>query len=97
MSPVLPHFSNECLKLINQNKSSIQWPEINEKLIEEQVLNYVIQIGGKKRGLIQAEKNISEKDLMNLVQNNNELKKYFVNKSIKKKIFIPNRLLNIIV
>ncbi|MEK9793831.1 MAG: leucine--tRNA ligase, partial [Gammaproteobacteria bacterium] len=95
--PVLTHFSNECFKLINQNTSSILWPEINEKLIEEQVLNYVIQIGGKKRGLIQAEKNISEKDLMNLVQNNNELKKYFVNKSIKKKIFIPNRLLNIIV
>ena len=72
-------------------------PEINKKLIEEQVLNYVIQIGGKKRGIIQAEKNISEKDLMNLVQNNNELKKYFVDKTIKKKIFIPNRLLNIIV
>ena len=34
---------------------------------------------------------------MNLVQNNNELKKYFVDKTIKKKIFIPNRLLNIIV
>ena len=97
MSPVLPHFSNECLKLINQSTSSIQWPEINKKLIEEQVLNYVIQIGGKKRGIIQAEKNISEKDLMNLVQNNNELKKYFVDKTIKKKIFIPNRLLNIIV
>ena len=48
MSPVLPHFSNECLKLINQSTSSIQWPEINKKLIEEQVLNYVIQIGGKK-------------------------------------------------
>ena len=85
------------MKLINQSTSSIQWPEINKKLIEEQVLNYVIQIGGKKRGIIQAEKNISEKDLMNLVQNNNELKKYFVDKTIKKKIFIPNRLLNIIV
>jgi len=97
MSPVLPHFSNECLKLINQSTSSIKWPEINKKLIEEQILNYVIQIGGKKRGIIQAEKNISEKDLINLVQNNNELKKYFVDKTIKKKIFIPNRLLNIIV
>ena len=96
MNPVLPHFSNECLKLLNQDINEIQWPKINKELIEEQILNYVIQIGGKKRGIIQAEKNISEKDLVNLVQNSGELNKYFVNKTIKKKIFVPNKLLNII-
>ncbi len=54
------------------------------------------KLGGKKRGIIQAEKNISEKDLINLVQKSSELNKYFVDKSIKKKIFVPNKLLNII-
>ncbi len=96
INPVLPHFSNECLKLLGQDLNKIEWPKINKELIEEQFLNYVIQIGGKKRGIIQAEKNISEKDLINLVQKSSELNKYIVNKSIKKKIFVPNKLLNII-
>ena len=56
----------------------------------------MIQIGGKKRGIIKAEKNITEKNLVELVQKNDELKKYFVDKTIKKKIFVPNKLLNII-
>ena len=68
-----------------------------QKLIEEQILNYVIQVNGKKRGLIQAEKDILVENLINLVEKRNDLKKYFVDKTIKKKIFIPNKLLNIIV
>ena len=56
MSPVLPHFSNECLRLINQDSANVQWPEINEKIIEEQILNYVIQINGKKEALLKVKK-----------------------------------------
>ncbi len=96
LNPVLPHFSNECLKLLNHDTTGIQWPQIDKKLIEEKILNYVIQIGGKKRGIIKAEKNITEKNLVELVQKNDELNKYFVDKTIKKKIFVPNKLLNII-
>tara|TARA_B100001121_G_scaffold296368_1_gene301677 strand:+ start:19 stop:918 length:900 start_codon:yes stop_codon:yes gene_type:complete len=96
MNPVIPHFSNECLKLLDEKLDLIKWPKINEELIEEQNINYVIQINGKKRGIIQTEKGISEKNLIILVERSDDLKKYFVNKPIKKKIFIPNKLLNII-
>jgi len=97
MNPVIPHFSNECLKLIDKNLGPIEWPKINKKLIEEQIINYVIQVNGKKRGLIQAEKDILEENLINLVEKRDDIKKYFVDKTIKKRIFIPNKLLNIIV
>ena len=39
---------------------------------------------------------MKEQDLVDLINDNEELNKYTVNKTIKKKIFVPNKLLNII-
>ena len=49
--PIIPHFSNECLDIL-EKKYQPQWPSYNEKLLEEHEINIVIQINGKKRGLI---------------------------------------------
>ena len=63
MMPVIPHFSNECIQLLN-SKTIIEWPDINEQLLIEKNINFVVQINGKKRGLIKANRDISEKDVM---------------------------------
>ena len=63
MSPVIPHFSKECLELIDE-KEKIRWPEVNEEFLIEDKKNFVIQINGKTRGIIAADKNISEKILL---------------------------------
>ncbi len=96
MNPVIPHFSNECLMTTNNYDSLFYWPEINSYLLEDELITFVIQINGKKRGLIDSSKDTSEVDLLKLIENHDELSKYLVNKTIKKKIFVPNKLLNII-
>jgi leucyl-tRNA synthetase len=97
MNPIVPHLSTECLKMIDNNYLIINWPEVNSNLLEDDLTNYVIQINGKKRGLIISSKGILEENLIKLVKNNQEINKYLVDKTIKKKIFIPNKLLNIII
>ena len=94
--PVIPHFSQECLEIINAN-SKIQWPTFDEKLFEEDKINIVIQINGKKRNVIQANKNLKETDLLNMISRDEKLKKYLENKIIKKKIYIQDKLINIII
>ncbi len=96
MSPVIPHFSKECLELIGE-KERIQWPEINEKILVENKKNFVVQINGKTREIIEAEKDISEENLLVKINESSKLKNYIEGKSIKKKIFIPEKLINIIV
>ena len=95
MMPVLPHFSSESLKLINYN-SEIEWPDINKELLKDKIISYVIQINGKKRGLINAENNIQEEQLIEIIKKDANIKKYLDNKIIKKKIFVPNKLINVI-
>tara|TARA_B100000965_G_C19195998_1_gene585225 strand:- start:259 stop:648 length:390 start_codon:yes stop_codon:yes gene_type:complete len=93
-SPLIPHFTSECLKELKIN--NINWPIIDKNLIGEEKINYVIQINGKKRDIIKYEKNISEEKLLSRVKSNKITEKYFENMKIKKIIFVKNRLINII-
>ena len=94
MIPIIPHLANECLKRINYNV--IEWPEYDETLLVEDIIPYVIQVNGKKRAIIEAKRDILDEELFEIVQQNKNLKKYCSEKEIKKKIFVPNRLINII-
>ena len=96
MSPVIPHFTRECLELIGA-KEEIMWPEINKEILIEDKKNFVVQINGKTREIIEADKNINEKDLLIEINKNLKLKNYIKNKTIKKRIFVPEKLINIIV
>ncbi len=96
MSPIIPHFSKECLELIGEKEKN-EWPEINEKILIESKNNFVVQINGKTRGIILANKDISEENLLIEINKVSKLKNYIDGKNIKKKIFVPERLINIII
>ena len=95
MSPVIPHFASECLEILN-NKEKIIWPEYNKNLIQEDEVNIVIQINGKKREIIKSQRGITEENLLKLVMTNDKLSKYLENNPIRKKIYIKDKLINII-
>ena len=73
------------------------WPTYDQDLLKEETKPFVIQINGKKRGLIEIKLDQSEKDIMNLIYQDNNLSKYLNKKEIKKKIFVPNKLMNNII
>ena len=94
-SPVIPHFTDECLSEIGY-KENIHWPDIDKNLLEKNEVNFVIQINGKKRVILKKQKDISEKELLENVKKNENVKKFLSNKKIKKIIFVKNRLMNIL-
>ncbi len=95
MMPIIPHFSSECLSLINSNTT--KWPDYDKNKIQEEIINIVVQINGKKRGLIKTIPDISENDLFNIINKDEKLIKYLDKQIIKKKIFIKDKLMNIII
>jgi leucyl-tRNA synthetase len=96
MNPIIPHLSNECLKII-ENTDKITWPGYDEKQIKEDTSLIVIQINGKKRGLITTDSGSSETEIMKLIYKDQKIAKYLVNNKIKKQIYIKNKLINIII
>jgi leucyl-tRNA synthetase len=96
ISPVLPHFSSECMEIINI-KENILWPKVDEKFLIEDNINFIIQFNGKTRKIIVSKKNTTEDLLLTMIKEDDKLNSYLKNKNIKKKIFIPNKLINIII
>ena len=95
MTPIIPHFANECLELINIKK--FKWPDYDQSMLKEDIINIVIQINGKKRGLIKAKPNMTEENLFEIIKNDETLMKYIDQKNIKRKIYIQDKLINIII
>ncbi|MDC0940062.1 leucine--tRNA ligase [Candidatus Pelagibacter sp.] len=96
INPVIPHFSDECMKMININEE-ILWPKIDEKFLIENNVKFIIQFNGKTRKIIVSKKNTTENLLLTKIKEDDKLNAYLENKDIKKKIFIPNKLINIII
>ena len=95
MNPFMPHFTSECLKSIDQNGTS--WPTISKGDLIEDEINFVVQINGKKRAILKVKRDIIEKEILKIIKLNQEIEKFSKGQEFKKIIFVPNRLINIII
>ena len=95
ISPVIPHFANECMEMINI-KENLLWPKVEEKFLFEDDIKFIIQFNGKTRKIIVSKKDTTESSLLTKIKEDNKLNQYLNDKDIQKKIFIPNKLINII-
>ena len=96
MNPIIPHFSNECLSQIN-SQEKITWPKVDDSYLIQNNYKIVIQINGKKRDLINSEKELSESELLGIINKNENVSKFLEEKKIKKTIYIKNKLINLII
>ena len=96
ISPIIPHLTNECLEELKVNDID-QWPKVDQKFLKKDNISVVIQINGKKRDLMNFDKEINEKDLLSEIKKNEKVNKYLKDNEIKKSIYIKNKLINLIV
>ena len=95
MIPITPHLANECLSEISNNKN-FSWPKINNQYLHNKVLNIVVQINGKKRGLVSTAESLQEKDLIKKIKQTKEFEKFIVGTNIIKSIYVKDKLINLI-
>ena len=95
INPVIPH-SQMSVEMLNI-KENIEWPTFNEKYLQETETNIVVQINGKKRGLLKTMKNISEQNVLKKIQEDDKLRNFIADKKIKKQIYVKNKIINLII
>ncbi len=99
LSSFAPHISEELWSKLG-NKKSISlsnYPEYNNKFLTEDIFEYPIMINGKLRTKIKFKIDIEEKELRSKVISNEIVMKWTENKEIKKIIFIPKKIINIVI
>ncbi len=95
-SPAIPHFTSECMEDLGVIDKII-WPKPNANYLEEEKIDYVIQINGKKRAILNESRDIDQDSLMEKIKSNKLSEKYLKDKSIYKIIFVKNRLINLLI
>ena len=97
-SPIIPHLTSECLDELGAGAlEDLSWPKYEESQLQEDHINMVVQINGRKRALLNIKKDMEERILLEIVKKDKNVGKYINNKRVKKVIYVQNRLINILV
>ena len=95
MNPVAPHITSEMYEIVfGGNIINESWPKYDEKYLVEDVIEVPIQVNGKLRGKIKVARNATEDEIKETALN--EVKDHIVS-GVKKIIYIPGRIFNIVV
>ena len=97
--PFAPHISEELWEM-GGNKNFLffeKWPEFKEEILTEEKVTIVVQVNGKVRGKIEVPPGLKEEEVFNLVSKDEKIMKWIEGKEIVKKIFVPDKILNIVV
>lgn len=99
LSPFAPHIAEEIWQLLGctESLSYCPFPVPNEAYLQDDVVTYVIQVNGKVRGRFDLPKDQSETEVMNAAKQHSGVLRYIEGKEIRKVIFVPNKLLNLVV
>ena len=99
VSTFVPHIANECWVSITGNKDlySQKWPVVDSKSINKnKTFIIVIQINGKKRAIIETSENEKEDEILKKSLRIKSVETFLLSKKIKNKIYIKNKILNIV-
>ena len=96
--PFMPHLSCECLSKLEGKDfySKIEWPNVEKALLVDDEVTIVIQVNGKKRGLISVRKDIAEEEVIKKAKKIENIQKNLKDKKIVRNIFVKNKIINFI-
>lgn len=95
--PFAPHVAEEIWEILGEKQSLAYqpFPEVNLDYLKVSSVLYVVQINGKVRGKWELAKDTSEDQVISFIQQQEQINKYLTSQ-IEKIIFIPNKLVNIV-
>ena len=98
ISPFAPHLSNELFEIMGYGKNieNEKWPVADEKAMVLNEIEIPIQINGKVRGVVKVPAEISQDEIVETAKGNEDISKYITG-NIVKVIYVPKKILNIIV
>jgi leucyl-tRNA synthetase len=99
LAPFAPHFAEESWERLGHTKSvfDAQWPEWDGGLVVEDQVEVVIQVSGKTRSRVSVPRDAVEKDVVAAAQRDAAVRRFTEGKEVRKVVYVPNRLLNLVV
>ena len=99
ISPFAPHFAEELWSLMGNKESIVDepFPTHDDSVLVESQKVYPVSFNGKTKFTLSLSLDLSNKEIEEILLNDNQTKKYLNNKKPKKVIIVKGRIINIVV
>ena len=99
LAPMAPHITEEIWRALGHDKSIHleSWPKFDPELTKEETVTVVVQINGKVRDRLQVEAGAPEADVIAMALASDAVKRHLDGKQPKKIIYVPGKLVSIVV
>jgi leucyl-tRNA synthetase len=99
LSPFAPHISEELWAKMGHTQSLAyeSYPVFDPKLVVDDEMTIVIQVNGKLRGELIIPKDTPQNKILELAKNHEKIIPFIQDKTIKKEIYVPQKLVNLVV
>ncbi len=99
LAPFAPHFAEESWERLGHDRSIFEarWPEWDESLVVEDQVEVVIQVSGKTRGRVSVPRDAEQGAVVAAAQEDAAVRRFTEGKQVRKVVYVPNRLLNLVV
>ncbi len=99
LAPFAPHITEELWSELGHETTIHRdtWPNWDKKYLEADEITIIVQVNGKLRAKLQVIKDMSEEDVKKLALSDEHVKNFVANKEPTKVIYVPGRLVNIVV
>jgi leucyl-tRNA synthetase len=99
LSPFAPHIAEELWEALGekQSLSRVPWPVADPKALEREEMLIVVQVNGKLRGRIIVPVDTDPEEIKHSAQAEESVAKHIEGKKIKKVIYVPGKLVNVVV
>lgn len=101
LAPMAPYSAEEAWQKLGERNSVHQsnWPDYNKDLLVSHTVTLPVAINGKMREKLEIERDkVGDKEyIMNLVENNEKIKKWLLGKKVEKEILVPGKMLNLVI
>ncbi|HET8650313.1 MAG TPA: leucine--tRNA ligase [Gemmatimonadales bacterium] len=99
LAPFVPHFAEECWERLGHDTSvfDARWPEWDPGLTVTDQIEVAVQVGGKTRSRVRVDRDADEAAVLAVVHADETTRRFIGGKDIRKVIYVPGRLVNIVV
>jgi leucyl-tRNA synthetase len=99
LAPLAPHFAEECWERLGHEHGVFDaaWPAYDETLAREDAVELVVQVNGKVRGRLQVDRGITEQEAVERALGEAGVQRFVEGKELRKTIYVPDRLVNLVV
>ena len=96
--PFAPHVGSEVYEMLTGERVWEQpWPQADPKVLQTELVTYVVQVNGKLRDRIEAGSDAPEEEVLRLAHESEKVQRHLDGKQIVKEIVVPQKLVNLVV